>query len=270
MNSFFSSKYGKYFAVFFLLLFLIFSDKMPAQTPVSINVNTNVIYSFPLPGSKYITPGSDIILRASGKINPATVNNSLFTVSGSKSGMHIGKIILSDNGETVLFKPAVYFSYGEKVIVKMNTGLQTFSGEDVVLQPFSFSTSISNDNVNARADIFNGISSQPDQALINSSVKQLSKNSAAQKLPANFPTLIVDASSNPTNGYLFLASYVISSSAYGGYIIVADKNGNPLFYRKTEGPATDFKVQPTGVLTYFDEGPEQFYVMNTSLKLSTV
>ena len=98
------------------------SEKLPS--------NENIIYLSPLPGAHYVMTGTNIIIRVAENIDPSSLNNSgILSVTGSLSGQHAGKLILTDDPRTVIFKPDVRFYAGEKVTVKVNDGLKTISGK---------------------------------------------------------------------------------------------------------------------------------------------
>ena len=256
-----------YLIPIFLLLFV--TESLPVSKLLNVNNNAKVIYVSPMPGAKYVTPETNIIIKTSGVIDKyTTAAQDVFDVTGSVSGKHTGKVIFSDDGHTILFNSYIPFNYGETVNVKLNTGLKTTDGDDVALPEFNFEISKQNQNLLNKpgiSDEFTGYN-----PLINNSNNSLKQNahkiiSTVQTLPSDFPALTVNQSNNPSSGYLFLSDYrVKADSQYGDYLIVADNQGNPVFYKKINGLGLDFKIQPTGVVTYFDEGTNKHYVMNTS------
>ncbi|MBZ0269988.1 aryl-sulfate sulfotransferase [bacterium] len=71
-------------------------------------------------------------------------------------------------------------------------------------------------------------------------------------LPADFPSFQITTLDNPDDGYLFLAR------EGGGtpYTMILDNTGFPVFFRSTSGLARDFKMQPSGVLTYYERSTD--------------
>lgn len=51
------------------------------------------------------------------------------------------------------------------------------------------------------------------------------------------------------------------------YLVIADKYGTPVFYRRFEYDVMDFKVQPNGYLTYYENGEKEHFIMNSSFEL---
>ena len=256
-------------------VFLFFTNRVFANGGVSsknLPAADNIIYVSPVPGARYVMTGTNIIVRASQDIDPVSLSNSgIFNVSGSSSGSHPGRLVLSGDPRTVIFKPDIPFTAGEKVTVKVNGNLKTVFGKTVSFAEFSFFTAKKDLNINAKPGIIReaelraaGFASGLNY---DSGPKPLQKTTE-QDTPSDYPPLKVDTSDDPSSGYLFLASYAPgSSSQYATYLIVSDNEGNPVFSRKNKGLITDFKLQPSGVVTYFDEGRHKHYVMNTSMNI---
>jgi hypothetical protein len=89
----------------FLTIFLMSSFLINAQ-----NINTKRFqYLSPVPGSNLNSPETNIIIRFGGAISNNNMSNSL-SIIGNKSGQHQGKIILVENGTTLIFKPENQFA----------------------------------------------------------------------------------------------------------------------------------------------------------------
>ncbi len=258
-----------------IVLFILFSSSSVSAGGILSNDSlsaSKIIYVSPVPGARYVMPGSNIIVRASDNIDPASLNYpDIFNVSGSLSGLHPGKLILSDDPLTVIFKPDMPFAAGEKVTVKMNGSLKTVFGKEVKLSGYSFYTAKKNVNINAKSNLINeaelNAAGFASGLSYDAGSRPLKKNTEEDS-PSDYPPLKVDTSDDPSSGYLFLASYAPGgSSQYATYLIVADNEGNPVFSRKNKGLITDFKLQPSGVVTYFDEGRHKHYVMSTSMNI---
>src|SRR5579884_2556173 len=78
---------------------------------------------FPLPGSKYNMPASQIAFRG---VSPGQLGT--VTVTGSKSGTHTGRIEADSDGQGASFLPAKPFTAGETVTVKTSLDLVGASG----------------------------------------------------------------------------------------------------------------------------------------------
>ena len=255
---------GKYVIICLILFEFSSFVKVLAQTVFP----SKVIYLSPIPDSHLVTTQTNIIVRFEEKINRAVNLDSFFYVTGSISGLHLGKVILAKDQKTLIFDPYTPFVHNEKVTVQFNSSNTTPKWHNIKFSNFNFYTSKNNLNslyrsrVIAQSDILKNLTFADYSSDFKAS--NLNNNVA---LPADFPVLTVDTLNNPSNGYLFLAAYIYGNNTYGKYLIIADNNGNPLYYKKMSANATDFKIQPTGVITYFDEGAQQFYIMNTSFDI---
>ncbi len=191
-------------------------------------------YLNPAPGSKYVSVTSNILVRPGALISRQSVNNSIITVTGSKSGLHQGNIFLDADNRTVLFTPARVFEENEQVSVRVGSGLLSADGVPISGTDFSFTTCKSTPFLAA-----------PPAA--KARTQQLSKNTKMNKvkssLPWDYPYQEIDISNNPSSGYLFVEFYP--------YLVIEDNEGTPVFYRNVGGDIYDFKLQPDGELTYF-------------------
>lgn len=285
------NRYGKSLAFAFLSTNLFITAAIFGATSArringmkeQTQFGSHVIYVSPLPGSEYLTPSTNIIVRSDEVLSPSAISNSLFKIVGSLSGVHMGKVILASGQETLLFQPEASFALGEVVTVSMTRPLLSATGDTVSLSSFSFTISRVDLNTDKAAI------SQFAQAMPNGSIttgvfptphggplftpnraqssRPVVMSNQDDSLPSDFPPLTVTASDSPTKGYIFLATN-IQDMYYGNYLIIADNNGNPVFYRNVgSSPALDFTVQPTGVLTYFIANTHVYYVMNTSFQV---
>ena len=275
-------------AAIFLVLSLsacsvLFGAVLPSRTASgkteSSAAGSHIIYQSPLPGSEYITPSSNIIIRSDEDISTGSVSQGLFDVTGSSSGVHDGKVILVNDDRTVLFQPSAPFSLGETVTVSLNPGLLSTSGDSITCASFSFEIAKTylNDDYGLTENLHYGIPQVRDSATkgqvpsgafasVSSEARTMADTSG---LPADFPVLTVTQSNNPTPGFIFIGTNLSETTTdqYGDYLIIADNKGNPVFYRGLSVPGWDFTIQPTGVLTYGSNNNGLHYVMNTSLQV---
>ncbi|MCL5030447.1 MAG: aryl-sulfate sulfotransferase [Bacteroidetes bacterium] len=238
------------------------------------NENDQITYISPMPDAALVMPQTNIIIRTKNLINPSSISGgSLFIVRGFQSGLHSGKVILADDQKILLFQPYVPFSPGEKVSVTLNDGLTTVAGGKINGKSFSFTISpggISNEY--KRQAVLNEIESDnlPQSNSSNKNYPKLNsyapqKINGIKDLPDDFPAVSVTQSNNPTPGYIFLSNFSIQKdNPYGNYLMILDNSGDPVFYRKMPADCFDFKVQPTGLITYFNSSAEKFYGMNSS------
>jgi hypothetical protein len=89
-----------------------------------------------------------------------------------------------------------------------------------------------------------------------------SRSILLDSLPADLPLPTITTLKNPADGYIFAS--VPFWGAGKSYLVAYDNSGKPVFYRTTPWYGSDFKVQESGVLTYYDYASSKFFVMDSS------
>ncbi len=247
---------------YLLLLIVLFKDFSSAQDSKIQE------YQFisPLPGSKLILPENNIIIRHGDIIDPTTINELSIEVVGSKSGVHPGELILSDDMRTLIFIPSFHFTPGEKVNVRLYNGIYTTNGE--ILSPINFDFYISQTiSINERDKALSDVSDFPNSTVSTKSGTKFLKitKDINNGLPEDFPTITVSVNNNPSDGYLFFAPY--SSDGQVNYISILDNNAVPIYYKKMPSATYDFKIQQNGLITYSVARRNIFYAMDASYEL---
>ena len=72
--------------------------------------------------------------------------------------------------------------------------------------------------------------------------------------PPDFPKITFSLESIPEEGYYFLSLNQLVSH----YLTILDNSGNLIFYQRETKPTYDFKIQPSGILTYFSDERKKF------------
>ncbi len=271
ISHFFKQKYRFLGFMFAVCTFLFFTGASKITT---------VQYVSPEPDSKIVKAQTNIIIRVVGSLDTGlNKDSSLVIVYGSLSGRHFGVVSISDDNETILFNPDAPFTPGELVSVHLRAGILTREG--FIVQPIVFSFTISPmssqdqmrmlQTIHSRAgqrDIYNR-----EQTAIPSPLYKESMQTDG--LPDGFPEIKVITSNNPSPGNIFLGTYktlkpgnhmqyapFVQSDKQ--YIMILDNNGEPVYYKKMSALNTDFKVQPNGHLTYYDDAVTAFYELDTN------
>lgn len=238
-----------------LLFFLLF---VLSQTVLA---KPEVQFLSPKPDSKYIKTSSSVILRFTSKPDKSFLKNSLIQIIGSKSGVHESDIKVSSDGATIIFTPRVKFQLGEAVNVKIKPIKSNAEYSEQI--NFSFETekeTIPVSSTNVLKKEFEALDNHP----VNTPVPFFNR---AGDLPADFPAISVSNSDNPTPGYIFMSNFALGPMNRGYYLMILDNSGAPVFYKKLDTAAYDFKKQPNGNLTYFSARAQKFYEMNTSYQI---
>jgi len=211
----------------------------------------SIEYQSPLPNAKYVNPGSSIILRSSNPLDPGLVSADMFSIIGSSSGTVEGSVSLLGDRRTLIFKPEKEFATGETVTVKLPP---EFAG-DVGTRPGEFEFHVSSTPRNLQASNcydFSDASQFPLSPVLASS----------DTLPLDFPNISATTFGVTAPGKLFLANMRFNGT-YAPYLMILDNSGYPVFYRALQARAWDFKIQPNGLMTYFDSFSQSYLVMDT-------
>jgi hypothetical protein len=167
---------------------------------------------------------------------------------------------------------------GEVVSVQLKTGVEDLLGSQIGDCDLDFS--VSNKELNNKQSIIKLFQNEiRDQNISNNrsyrAAKSLKKiNKANFNLPADFPQLDISVFNNPSAGYIFMSSFSASDFAPGSqnqdghYIIILDNRGRPFYYRKMSNFCFDFKLQPSGLITYFDRKYNYFFAMNNQFEIT--
>jgi hypothetical protein len=200
-----------------------------------VHAQSNYVYVSPKPNSILVSNQTNIIFRSSSIVDPNSLVSSLVSVHGSQSGLHTGKLILSDDKRTIVFNPDQQFIGDEIVYVIIESGVKTLKGE--LLPSYSFSFSIMPEGAKLTA-----------QAMVDYSNQ--SPNSTTQYLPA--PPITIDTVDNPSQGYIFMATWDRNAPqhVYANYLFILDNYGSIIDSVRVNGAPFDFKVQPNGLLSY--------------------
>ncbi|MCK5573941.1 MAG: aryl-sulfate sulfotransferase [Bacteroidetes bacterium] len=241
-------------------------------------------YVLPLPGARMVRGETNIAVVWEGVSQlEASSLAGMFRVSGSHSGTHEGVASLSDDARTALFKPAEPFGAGEQVEVQLrgprgNAFSFVFHVSQSLALPLrrayqdccAQEDPITGGHLNALDPLFRDHGTHripaadehtdalPDDLMQSA---RLDGRTPGISVPSDFPFVNVTVQDSPAEGKLFL------TNLGGGnpYLLILENDGTPVFFRRTPGYARDFKVQPTGLLTYHLAGiSNAFYVMDSS------
>ncbi len=177
-----------------------------------------------------------------------------FTIQGSESGFHSGRTILADDHKTVIFKPADPFTPGEQVIVDINS-LHLDSQISYVPLYYTFTVAI-----HQQPGLPGSLSAPPPTGGAQSAFPNF------LTLPQDIPHYTVWKTSADTGeGDIFVAPFYWTKSTDGSYLLILNDQGQIVYYQSVADDlaAFDFKEQPNGLLSYFDQKNSTFYLMNS-------
>jgi len=206
-----------------------------------------------LENAQYVSTGQTIILRYGPTLTDQNVAALKFNVQGSKSGNHTGKTILADDHKTVIFKPDQPFTPGEHVTAAVNE-LQLDAQTNYAPVSYSFDVAVNQ---------------QPGEVGGQTEPATTPPKSAFPDfltLPQDIPHYTVSITS-PDNGEgdIFVAPFYWTKSTLGSYLLILNGQGQVVYYKSMADAlnAFDFKVQPNGSLSYFDQKASTYYVMDS-------
>ncbi len=246
-----------------IVIFLVLAT-FPSIQPRAIAKADSVvkpIYTFPLPNSQRLNPQTSIIIRYAQLADPTHLNPQSFEVIGTVSGLHTGRAVISDDHTTVTFYPAQPFTPGETVNVSIIPTWMSLN-----LPPFSFSFSVEKAPIQTKpSDTLAQI--LPSVPVAKAAVTpQTSSFPDYLTLPADFPGYTTTVTTPfSTEGLFFTAPDSVVGN--GGHLLMLDQSGEPVFYQKWPGLLFDFKKQPNGLLSFFDNATSSFYVLDSSYQI---
>jgi len=229
-------------------------------------------FQSPIAEARYVLPTATVIIRPSAAIDPSTLNSTyLFRVAGSITGTHSGTTLLSDDDHEVIFKPDVQFAYGETVAVVFEGSLRTMLDHPIASTHFRFYVGKEIPNAGQGSPKFSEdplghFRAAEDLPETIHQAGPFRDTEINDTLPLDFPHITTSLTGETAPGYIFLANNPTASSS--PYLMIVDNDGNPVFYRKMNGWCIDFKIQPTGQLSYYDLSTGKFYLTDSSFTIT--
>lgn len=210
----------------------------------------NDLYLLPRKNAKLVSPGTDVVVRTSVELNADRIRANLFQVMGEKSGKATGQTILSDDGQTMLFRPDKPFLPGEKVTVDFAGGKLGEKGEVINAVPFSF-------EISPAQYPYVALGQRKDISMTLPALAPAIPASAYKTAPGTTPVFTVTQNhfKPDPDQYIFLSPALSTQSPY---LIILDSSGNLVYYKQLdpEFAYADFKPMPDGTLNYFQGWPD--------------
>ncbi|HTK31078.1 MAG TPA: aryl-sulfate sulfotransferase [Candidatus Saccharimonadaceae bacterium] len=245
-------------------LAVVFGSTLAANSPVvAAPAIPGLRYVSPLPNAQMILPRSNVILALDQAPRQSVSElSAAISVFGSSSGAHAGRLALADDGRTLVFTPVEPFAWNERVTVRLASAFGTASA--AAPGPTSFAFEIARGPAaSLPLSLVDDWASGSDPTRLMHPTAPAAPSRAADSLPPDFPVISSTVYQTPAPGRLFVASF-----PFGGpqtpYLLILDDSGAPLFYRRMPSECTDFKMQPNGLLTYFDASTARYYAMDAS------
>ncbi len=89
-------------------------------------------------------------------------------------------------------------------------------------------------------------------------------------LPEDFTTINVEHFSSELNDQYFFFAFMSAWNIFPGttpYLVITDNYGTPVYFKRFEGDVMDFKVQPNGYLSYYENDARAHFVMDHNFEV---
>jgi len=226
-------------------------------------------YLSPVPGAEYVSPQTRFVLVRFEQVSPMAVTNlatTFITVSGERTGKHLGQARVAGDGRTMLFEMIRGFEDYELVTVSLAPEIGLGDGEigsytytfmvsgptpgaasPAVEEPAAIHptpVNPSNSNTSAPGPVRSAIGRMDLQPMDINEPAQIMGNGVS--VPSDFPHVEITVNDDPSPDYLFIDYHTTTLD----YTMILNNDGAPVWYQKGLR-AQDFKVQKNGILTLF-------------------
>lgn len=208
------------------------------------------VYVSPAPGTHYHRTFTNVIIRPGGLVDPGSLGDlTTVRLSAEISGDHPGRIRLSDDGRTILFRPLQPFLAIEHVTCRV-TGIRMLDGSEAPDAIFDFWTGGTGEKSLTVADLI-----PEDEAVIGD----------ASAGAADTLALLTGAVYGvPAPGRLFLTDLAVTDFRVPSNLMVARNSGMLADVRSTPHAAYNYTLQPDGRRTYFDTAARAYFALDDS------
>lgn len=224
------------------------------------------LYLSPVPGAEYVATNTQFVLVRFTDISPEDLTNldSFIEVTGDSSGVHGGQTKIAGDGRTVIFRISDGFARNERVWLHLTPRVHPSLGFNIAPFAYAFYVSrsagttefqtaaspTSKSTKDAVASTTTNKAMPVGSGIANAAPVPLAAVSFGPRIlpngvsvPADFPNVNITVNDNPAEGYIF-----IDYSPSGGYTMILDNDGSPVWYRR--GSGREFKVQKNGMITW--------------------
>jgi hypothetical protein len=244
-------KHSSAFLLWLGIAVSMLSTDLAAQPP-----SARYQYQFPRPDDVDVSRHTAIIVRPGPLLEGASLDAGDIVVTGSISGPHDGRVLLSDDGRTVQFLPSVSFAAGETVEVRIGSGIASRGGA-VAADAFTFRVEATPEST------FQRVRAESMARRFGSGAPMSSPASVPP--PSDVPRITVSTLDDPAPGRVYLANFAFDQTVETTpHLLIVDDHGVPVFSRRLGLPGFDFKRQPDGTLTYFDSDQGVFVVLDST------
>jgi hypothetical protein len=222
------------------------------------------IYVSPRPAAAYVNCRTTLAFRSADLIAEESLAGIRIILHGSSSGTQAGTVRLARDQRTILCTPSRAFSPGEEVSVSLPAGVRTREGVRLEVLSYAFRTSAMREQIPAPATQ-QKITKRQVPVDLHVSVSSPVRPPSITDVPASFPPIRVLKNTIPTADPVFMSNFSWGEESTPEYIFILYRDGTPAYYKKIFG--WDFKRQPSGMLTYYDQVDKIFYGMDSAYQV---
>jgi len=232
------------FLTFIVFILLFLSETLSSN---------KIIYLEPVTGASLVSIDNNIIIGFEKPVNLKEPDiRGCIVVTGSKSMLHEGTVMLCEDMKKIIFRPLTPFQYDEKITVRVKGRLLKLTYP--YQKEFSYTFTTSKNKIE-----WNSVKYLVDETSL------INKTGYLNDVPPAFPPLTVTVNNNPWVGDIFMSNY--HGGAYSSYLMITDVNGSLYWDKLVGGDCVDFKKQPNGHLTYFHNQDITHYEMDSSYNI---
>ncbi|MCS6916305.1 MAG: aryl-sulfate sulfotransferase [Chitinophagales bacterium] len=221
--------------------FLLIGYKLP--------LSAQFIYISPIPGSKYHNRQATIILKTGDSMDVSSLTPDRVSIVGSKSGTHSCRVVLADDGKTIVIYPIPEFVGSERVDVTIADGFRKRNGTMVKGVSFYFETHKdwtpqelegirkALEFSKQQAYGIDGLSGSEPTASIRNVCYQIAK-----------PEILTNTS-NAWDAHVFYYNFRTTNPLCFARTII-ENDGDTLFFRQDNNQGVGFSIASNGYLIY--------------------
>lgn len=204
-------------------------------------------YISPMPGSKLNNKETNIILKNGSFIAPSSIKNNLITITGTRSGLHTARIVLSDDKKTIVVYPQPMLQSGETITVNVANGFKKTEGTLINGTSFQFET-------------------HPDWNLPKSTNNTQGGESGTREI-CSLTDFSLTYNNNAYPGDVFFYNFWTDFIPHCWARTILSNSGDSIYAGFDDDSGIDFKINHNGYLTYHDHLTRSWYMADSSFNV---
>ncbi len=252
----------KYLSCILFGVFFITTVSYGGHSPEVLVYSHGLVFQSPKNGDTDVPQKTTLIVRPQASVvRSHTAQDFSFSVRGELSGVHSGKVVISDDNRTVIFKPDLPFVLNENV----NVGFSI--SDEKTFDPVIYSFRITPMTVKRQVFLLKQFRDEETREIEEFRNKvekdkspEVAQTTLSDTIPPYFPKLKIDIADLPNiaPGEIFLAP-----GGANRFIMILDNDATPLFEREIlPNGGQDFKMESNNRVSYFNLdtviGPDAF------------